>query len=37
MAGEVIFDVTYTVDIDGILTVSAVMKNDPTKKKLESN
>ena len=32
MAGEVIFDVTYTVDIDGILTVSAVMKNDPTKK-----
>ena len=32
MAGEVIFDVTYTVDIDGILTVSAVMQNDPTKK-----
>jgi len=31
-AGEVIFDVNYTVDIDGILTVSAVMKNDPTKK-----
>ena len=31
-AGEVIFDVNYTVDIDGILTVSAVMKNDPSKK-----
>lgn len=32
MAGEVVFDVTYTVDVDGILTVSAVMKDDPTKK-----
>ena len=32
LAGEVVFDVTYTVDIDGILTVSAVMKGDPTKK-----
>ena len=31
-AGEIIFDVTYNVDIDGILTVSAVMKDDPTKK-----
>ena len=31
-AGEVVFDVTYTVDIDGILTVSAVMKDDPSKK-----
>ena len=31
-AGEVIFDVTYQVDIDGILTVSAVMQNDPSKK-----
>jgi L1 cell adhesion molecule like protein len=31
-AGEVIFDVTYQVDIDGILTVSAVMKDDPSKK-----
>ena len=31
-AGEIIFDVTYQVDVDGILTVSAVMKDDPTKK-----
>ena len=31
-AGEVMFDVTYQVDIDGILTVSAVMKGDPSKK-----
>ena len=31
-AGEVIFDVTYQVDVDGILTVSAVMQNDPSKK-----
>ena len=31
-AGEVIFDVTYQVDIDGILTVTAVMKDDPSKK-----
>ena len=31
-AGEVIFDVTYQVDVDGILTVSAVMKDDPSKK-----
>ena len=26
------FDVTYQDDIDGILTVSAVMKDDPSKK-----
>ena len=32
LAGEVIFDVTYQVDVDGILTVSAVMQNDPSKK-----
>ena len=31
-AGEVMFDVTYQVDVDGILTVSAVMKDDPSKK-----
>ena len=31
-AGEVIFDVTYQVDVDGILTVSAVMQDDPSKK-----
>ena len=31
-AGEILFDVTYHVDIDGILTVSAVMKDDPSKK-----
>ena len=31
-AGEVIFDVTYQVDVDGILTVSAVMQSDPSKK-----
>ena len=30
-AGEVIFDVTYQVDVDGILTVSAVMQDDPSK------
>ena len=32
LAGEVIFDVTYQVDVDGILTVTAVMKDDPSKK-----
>ena len=31
-SGKVIFDVTFQIDIDGILTVSAVMKNDPSKK-----
>ena len=31
-AGEIIFDVTYQVDVDGILTVSAQMKDDPSKK-----
>ena len=31
-AGEVMFDVTYQVDVDGILTVSAQMKDDPSKK-----
>ena len=31
-AGEIIFEVTYQVDVDGILTVSAVMKDDPSKK-----
>ena len=31
-AGEVIFDVTYQVDVDGILTVTAVMQDDPSKK-----
>ena len=31
-AGEIIFDVTYQVDVEGILTVSAQMKDDPSKK-----
>ena len=31
-AGEIIFDVTYQVDVDGILTVTAVMQDDPSKK-----
>ena len=31
-AGEIIFDVTYQVDVDGILTVSAQMQGDPSKK-----
>ena len=31
-AGEILFDVTYHVDVDGILTISVVMKDDPSKK-----
>ena len=31
-SGEIFFDVKFQIDIDGILTVSAVMRDDPSKK-----
>ena len=34
-AGEVLFDVIYKVDVDGILTVRASMKDDPSKSNLK--